>query len=209
MPKRRYHQRCALARSLDVVGERWTLLLVRELLTGPKRYKELQANLPGMGTNLLAARLRELQGLGVVEHADPEYVLSERGRALEESVLALARWGAPLLADCEPDALWRASWNVVALKYAFRPERARNVEGVVEFQVDETRVQARIAQGTIATSAESPWAADVVLRTDGETLLALNTGELDAKDAEREGWLEIEGDRRLYRAALRMFASRE
>ncbi len=205
MPKRSYQQNCALARALDVVGERWTLLLVRELLTGPKRYKELQANLPGMGTNLLAARLRELQELGVVDREERSYVLTERGRALEASVLALARWGAPLLAGAEPDALWRASWNVVALKYAFRPERAQRTRGVIEFRVDDTLVQARIANGEIATSAAETWPPDVVVRTDGETLLGLSAGELDPKDAEREGWLEVEGDRRLFRSALRIF----
>lgn len=207
MPKRSYRQHCALARALDLVGERWTLLLVRELLTGPKRYKELARNLPGMGTNLLAARLRELGEAGIVEHGDATYALTERGAELEEAVLALARWGAPLLIEAEPDALWRASWNVVALKYAFRPERAARVSGVIELRVDDTCVQARLDQGTIETAGEERWTPDTVLRTDGATLLAIQAGELDADAAEEEGALVVEGSRRLYRSCLRVFAA--
>ncbi|MEM7311387.1 MAG: winged helix-turn-helix transcriptional regulator [Planctomycetota bacterium] len=205
MVKRTYHQHCALARALDLVGERWTLLLVRELLTGAKRYKELQANLPGIGTNLLAARLRELQEADLVEHDGTAYALTERGAGLEPAVLALARWGAPLLAEPEPDALWRASWNVVALKYAFRPERARRLRAVLELRVDGTCVQARVRDGAVETAGEARWRPDLVLEGDGETLLALWEGELDAREAEREGALAIHGERRLLRGLLRAF----
>ena len=207
MTKRSYHQHCALARALDLVGERWTLLLVRELLTGAKRYRDLQQNLSGIGTNLLAARLRELQEAGIVKHEDGLYALTARGGGLEDAVLALSRWGAPLLSDPEPNALWRASWNVVALKYAFRPERARTVRGVIEFRVDDSCVQAQIRDGTIETAAEERWRPDVVIRTDGVTLLALSAGELDAKEVEASGVLEVVGDRRLFRASLRIFAA--
>lgn len=205
MPKRSYRQHCALARALDVVGERWTLLLVRELLTGPKRYKELLEGLVGMGTNLLATRLRELAEAGLVEQDGTLYQLTERGAQLEPAILALARFGAPLLADSAQDDLWRASWNVVALKYAFQPERAKRTRGVIEYQVDGTCVQARIRDGTIQTTGEATWQPDVVLRTDGETLLALSRGELTAKDAEAKGRLSVDGDRRVFQASLRAF----
>lgn len=206
MPKRSYHQHCALARALDLVGERWTLLLVRELLTGPKRYRTLVANLPGIGTNLLATRLRELSEAGLIERQGTDYLLTERGAALETSVLALARWGAPLLADAEEDAHWRASWNVVALKYAFRPERARSVRGVIEYRVDDSIVQARVHDGSIETTATERWTPDVTLHTDGPTLRALAAGELDPRDAEQDGRLRVEGSRRLFRSSLRVFA---
>jgi DNA-binding HxlR family transcriptional regulator/putative sterol carrier protein len=211
MTRRTYRQHCALARALDLVGERWTLLVVRELLTSPKRYSNLLDNLPGMGTNLLAARLRGLQEAGLVDHDGTLYSLTPRGAELEPAVLALARFGAPLLAEGlaagNQDDLWRASWNVVALKYAFRPERARKLRGVLEYQVDGTRVQARLRDGTIETTAEPRWKPDVVVRTDGETLLALSSGELAFRQAEAEGALEIEGDRRLFRASLRAFGA--
>jgi len=210
MTRRSYRQHCALARALDLVGERWTLLVVRELLTGPKRYRDLLANLPGMGTNLLATRLRDLQEADLVEHDEAHYSLTPRGCELEPAVLALARFGAPLLAEGSGNGgegdLWRASWNVVALKYAFDPKRARKLRGVIEYQVDDTRVQARLRDGTIETSPEPRWTPDVVLRADGSTFLALSSGALDPKQAEAEGALAVEGDRRLFRASLRAFS---
>jgi len=205
MAKREYRQHCALARALDLVGERWTLLVVRELLTGSKRYKELLANLPGIGTNLLATRLSDLERAGLVERGDRSYSLTPRGSELEAAVLALARFGAPLLAEADGEVYWSASWNPIALKYAFRPERARRLRGTVEYRVDDSRVQARFRDGEIETAAESSWRPDVVVTTDGETFLALSAGELDPRDAEAEGSLEIAGDRALFRRSLRAF----
>src|SRR5919198_3255075 len=104
MQKRSYDQWCAVARSLDVVGERWTLLIVRDLLIGPKRYSDLLAGLPGIGTNLLAQRLRELEARGLVERstlpppaATNVYRLTATGAALEPVVHALGRWGFQFL----------------------------------------------------------------------------------------------------------------
>jgi len=208
MAKRSYQQHCALAKALDLVGERWTLLLVRELLTGPKRYKQLIENLPGMGTNLLAARLRDLQGAELVAHDGTSYSLTERGAELEESVVALARWGSAALAEPIDGELWRASWNVIALKYAFRSDLAKDVVGVIEYRIDDTRVQARIKNGTIATSAEESWKPDVVIEANGETLLALSRGELKPKEAEASGALAVSGDRRLFRSSLRVFRAK-
>ena len=206
MTRRTYAQRCALAHTLDVVGERWTLLLVRELLTGPRRYGEILANLPGMGTNLLAARLKDLIEAELVHKEEGSYSLTPRGAELETAVLALARWGTPLLEHSEPEDHWSATWNVVALKYSFRPERAKKARGVLEYRVDGTRVQARVRNGEVETSLEPRWKADVVLEATGETLLALAAGELDPNDAEAQGALEVKGDRRLYRSSLRFFA---
>ena len=111
--KRSYGQHCTVARALDAVGERWTLLLVRELSTGPKRFKDLLGGLPGIGTNLLAGRLKALEGEGIVRRAtlpppagSNVYELTELGRGLEPVVVALSRWGARLLdAPREDDEL--------------------------------------------------------------------------------------------------------
>src|SRR5437660_12010745 len=101
---RSYDQYCAVARGLDVSGDRWTLLIVRDLLLGPKRYKDLLSGLPGIGTNLLADRLKELEGAGLIERAvlpppagSTVYQLTERGLALEPVMIALGRWGARCL----------------------------------------------------------------------------------------------------------------
>src|SRR2546425_1991926 len=98
--KRSYDQWCAVARALDILGERWTLLIIRDLLVGPKRYRDLLEGLPGIGTNLLARRLRELEGFGVIERTSlpspanaTVYGLTDKGMALEPIIHGLGRWG--------------------------------------------------------------------------------------------------------------------
>ncbi len=110
MSKRSYDQHCTVAHALDVVGERWTLLLVRELLTGPKRFKDLLWGLPGIGTNLLAARLKALEEHGVVRRGTLPppagsgiYELTGLGRSLEPVVVALSRWGSRLIGELQDE----------------------------------------------------------------------------------------------------------
>src|SRR5438045_9642594 len=95
---RTYGQHCAMARGLDVIGDRWTLLIIRELLLqGPSRYAELQRGLPGIATNLLADRIRDLEANGIVVRKDGIASLTARGRELEPVMRAIGRWRAPLL----------------------------------------------------------------------------------------------------------------
>ncbi|CAM5268613.1 hypothetical protein SXANM310S_02862 [Streptomyces xanthochromogenes] len=117
MPHRSYDQYCAVARALDAVGERWSLLVVRELLHGPRRYTDLHADLPGVSTDVLAARLKQLQGDGLVERRQLErpasgmvYTLTPRGLALREVVEALAVWGRDDLGDPRPTDAVRRHW---------------------------------------------------------------------------------------------------
>ncbi len=129
MSRRSYRQNCALAHAADIIGERWTLLILRDLLIGPRRYGELASSLAGMGSNLLAARLKQLEADGIVERADgPEgqrlYRLSDLGRALEPAVLALVRWGFSMSARNRADYSHQDRWDVLALRAAFRPDRA-------------------------------------------------------------------------------------
>ena len=115
---RSYGQYCSTAKALDVLGERWTLLIVRELLArGACRYTDLRAGLPGIATNLLADRLRELEPAGVVEREDAPppvattlFSLTARGRALEPVIAELGRWGVPLMHDSSPDDQFRGQW---------------------------------------------------------------------------------------------------
>ena len=123
--KRSYGQYCTVARALDVVGERWTLLLVRELSTGPKRFKDLLEGLPGIATNLLAARLKTLEGEGIVRRAtlpppagSNVYELTELGGSLEPVIVALSRWGARLLDAPREEEDLRAGWAAVAMRSA-------------------------------------------------------------------------------------------
>src|SRR5947209_16257254 len=118
---RSYQQFCGLAKSLDVIGDRWTLLVVRELLIrGPSRYSDLSAGLPGIPTNLLADRLRSLEVAGLLRRevptgraASPEYALTPRGEALETVIAALGRWAAPLLQAPATDDVFLPHWLVL------------------------------------------------------------------------------------------------
>ncbi len=108
---RSYKQFCGLARALDVIGERWTLLIVRELLDGPKGYNDLLSGLPGMATNLLADRLRSLTDAGVLErHPDRRYELTAWGYELRDAVYALGRWAGPLMARPRGDDHFQTPW---------------------------------------------------------------------------------------------------
>jgi DNA-binding HxlR family transcriptional regulator len=121
---RSYGQFCALARSLDVVGDRWTLLIVRELLPGPMRYTELKNSLKGVATNLLSERLKTMEANGIVERrlgdAGVVYAITPRGAGLREPMEALGRWGAPLLATGQGDDAFQPRWLTLALPALLR-----------------------------------------------------------------------------------------
>src|SRR4051794_39230206 len=129
---RSYNQFCPLAHALDVVGERWTLLIVRELLTGPRRYKDLSEALPGLSTNLLSERVKALESQGLVSRrvlpppaGSTVYELTPSGHALEKAVIELGRWGAHLLPpSLEDDALPSVGSCALGIKAFFRPEQA-------------------------------------------------------------------------------------
>jgi DNA-binding HxlR family transcriptional regulator len=136
-----YRQYCGLARALDLVGERWTLLLVRELLLGPRRYSDLLATLPGITTNLLAKRLRDMGAAGLVEKEEltlpangRAYRLTDLGAQLEPAVMALGRFGMQFLGAPRPDDTMNMGWFMVSLKRRVRTTRRR---GVVELRIDD------------------------------------------------------------------------
>jgi DNA-binding HxlR family transcriptional regulator len=209
--KRSYGQHCTVARALDAVGERWTLLLVRELSTGPKRFKDLLGGLPGIGTNLLAGRLKALEGEGIVRRAtlpppagSNVYELTEFGRGLEPVVVALSRWGARLLdAPREEDEL-RAGWAAVAMRSAMKPGTAGGRPGTYEVRIDGEAFHLRVGDGEEAAEARQGPASDpdLVVSGDARTLLAVASGRLSPEEAVRSGVLRTEGDREEDREAL-------
>lgn len=149
MGKRSYKQNCALARASDVVGERWTLLLVRDLLVSPRRFNELLNSLKGIGTNLLAARLKDLEAADIIERRDGGgtvrvYALTERGQALEPAVLALIRWGLTRGPESRVGDQHRDDWDLLALKALFQPSRAADLSICVQFDAPEFEGWARI-----------------------------------------------------------------
>src|SRR3989442_9660776 len=130
MPTRSYGQFCGLARALDVVGDRWSLLIVRELLPGQMRYGELLASLGGIATNLLAARLRSLESSGVIERrlgqsSGVVYALTPWGSQLREAIEALIRWSTPLMASGRGGDAWQPPRLAVALKALPRRRTAK------------------------------------------------------------------------------------
>lgn len=202
MAKRSYNQHCALARGLDLVGERWTLLLVRELLTGPKRFKDLAAGLRGIGTNLLSARLRDLEQSDVIRQvrlpppaSTAAYELTEVGRDLEQAVVALARWGSRFLGAPVESRHRLPSGAALVLRYAFRPERANGVDETYELEVDGQVFHARVANGSIDTQLGPALGPVARIACSSETFHELGTGRLDVPAALADGRLRAEGDR--------------
>jgi DNA-binding HxlR family transcriptional regulator len=199
--KRSYGQHCTVARALDVVGERWTLLLVRELSTGPKRFKDLLGGLPGIGTNLLAGRLKTLEREGIVRRAtlpppagSNVYELTGLGRSLEPVLMALSRWGASLMDVPREGEDLRAGWAAVALRAALGGGAARS--GTYELRIDGEAFHLRLEDGGEAEAKQgSAPDTDLILTGDAETFLAVASGRMDPDEAVRSGALRIEGGR--------------
>jgi len=209
--KRSYGQHCTVARALDVVGERWTLLVVRELSTGPKRFKDLLEGLPGIGTNLLAARLKMLEGEGIVRRAmlpppagSNVYELTGLGRSLEPVIVALSRWGARLLEAPREEEVLRAGWGVVAMRSVLGPEAADGRPGTYEFRIDGEAFHLRVGDGGERLEARQGPAPDpdLVVIGDAETFLAVVSGRISPEEAVESGALRIEGEREEDREAL-------
>ena len=178
MSNRTYHQYCAIARALDVVGDRWVLLIVRELLGGPKRYVDLQAGLPGIATDMLANRLRTLEGDGLVVRrtlpppaGSKVYELTARGHDLAPILHELARFGMPLLGPRSRDEDFRIEWLANLLPVMFDGDRAGDLELTVQFDVGRDTLHAVITGGAIAV-ALGPAPEPDVLVTAGVATLA-------------------------------------
>jgi DNA-binding HxlR family transcriptional regulator len=174
---RTYAQFCALAKALDVAGERWSLLIVRELLAGPKRYTDLLAGLPGISTDMLAARLRDLEAAQVVGRrtlpppaASAVYELTDRGRGLERAVVELARWGLELLGDKKRAEAFRIEWIELTLRTMLHPEHAHGDPLTVDFDLDGDRLRVRFADGNVRTDPDHTASADVTVVSDPATL---------------------------------------
>jgi DNA-binding HxlR family transcriptional regulator len=198
---RKFDQYCPVAHALSLVGERWSLLIVRELLHGPKRYTDLTNGLPGIGTNILAARLKELEGCGIVQKrtlpppaASTVYELTEYGAELREALYALARWGARTIGPPGPDDELYAEWGVNALPALFVPEAARGLTETYSLVVEGDAFTARVVNGALEPSMGVAEDADVVVETGMETFFALAAGELAPKDAAKSGRAHVQGD---------------
>jgi DNA-binding HxlR family transcriptional regulator len=211
--RRTYNQYCAAARALDVVGERWTLLIVRELLTGPKRYRDLIENLSGIGTGLLAARLRFLEQEGLVERTvlppparTPAYDLTEAGADLRPAIMALSHWGMRWALDERRDGEeFRPGWGVLGMHAIFDKEAARGASAVYEFRIDGDVFHARIDDGAIESVHGPAQHPDVAIEAPGDLFLEMAMGSLDPDRAMRDKSVSISGDRQTLRRMGQFF----
>ena len=176
---RSYRDACGIARALDVVGDRWALLVIRDLLLGPKRFTDLRAGLPGVSPDVLSQRLRELDGAGLLTRrrlappaASQVYELTERGRALEPTLLELGRWGtaAPFPEDV---MIFGPDSAMLALKTVFDPAAATGPSESYEFRFGEEHFHARVRDGTLTITRGSAEAPDATIDTDPATLAAV------------------------------------
>jgi DNA-binding HxlR family transcriptional regulator/putative sterol carrier protein len=199
---RSYNQFCPAAHALDVIGERWTLLAIRELLGGPKRYTDLRDGLPGIGPNVLAERLRSLVRHGVVRKrrlpppaASTVYELTELGAELRPVLRGLFEWGLHLLDAPNGDETIKASYWLPALEAAARgkPVPADLVE-TYEFRIGGEIVTVAAADGVIEAREGAAASADLTVHTDAATFARLGRGEISAAQAFEDGRLTFEGD---------------
>ncbi len=210
--KRSYGEACRFAHALDLVGERWALLVVRELLLGPKRFTDLRAGLPHASSNILSERLRDLEQGGVIQRrklpppaASWVYELTEWGRELEPIVTKLGAWGARSPFPPETQEI-NADSIVLALRSLFDAEAAGEMSASYELRIGEERFRVEIAGGKLGLNrgpAAEPGASIEV--PDAPTLAAVLTDELPLDDALSSGTVQIEGGKQAAKRFLRLF----
>lgn len=192
MSNKTYGQLCPLARSLDVLGERWTLLIIRELLLGPKRFKDLLTVLPAMGTNRLSERLASLTADGVIKKsvlslpaATPAYELTAYGEELRGPLIALSLWGLRLPVDERIDASnVRAELVALTLAGAASPSASAGIHEIYEFHVGDEKLHFIVDDGRVLPrSGPSQVSADVVVACDMETFTGLALGAITPEAA--------------------------
>ncbi len=193
---KRYRHYCAVARALDMVGERWALLVVRQLLPGGRRYNQLLEGLPGIGTNVLSARLKELEIREIVRRRpDGAYELTPLGSELEAVISALARWGMNFLDEPDPKDAYRPEWLLTGLRGTFDPAAAAGLHEIYEIRVDDFVFHAAVDDGTLDLVEGPAREPTLVANLDAGTLLALGTGRISADEAVRSGAVHLLGDR--------------
>jgi DNA-binding HxlR family transcriptional regulator len=203
---RSYGHYCGLARALDVVGDRWNLLIVRQLLMAPARYRELLDGLPGVATNLLADRLRDLETAGVIERRLAEegnavvYALTPWGAELREPVEGLIRWSRPLMTRGPGGDHFRAEWLVLPLSALLAGKVAARRSTTVGIAVDGHLLQVRTTRSGTEVSPHDGRDLDAVVRADAPIVLGLAAGALTLDDA--RGLVDIEGDEAAVRAVF-------
>jgi DNA-binding HxlR family transcriptional regulator len=209
---RTYGDGCAIARALDVVGQRWALLVVRELLLGPKRNTDLRRSLPNASPNVLSQRLAELEGAGVIRRrklpppaGTRVYELTDWGRKLEEIVLSLGRWGAQSPTPPSDAPIRSADSIVLALRDRFDPTAAHGLRAGYELRLGEDRFRITVAGDQFEAVRGDADQADATIDTDPDTINAVLWKGRPLADAQRSGTLTIEGEKAAVERFARLF----
>ena len=208
---RTYDDGCAAAHALDLVGERWALLVVRELLLGPKRFTDLRAGLPHASPNVLSQRLRELEGAGIVRRrklpppaASRVYELTDWGLELEPVIVRLGRWGAR--SPSKPrDAALGVDSLILSFRTMFDPRAADGLAASYELRLGEDRFRAEVADGRFEIVRGVADRPDAIIEADPATMTALIYGDRQLAEALCSGHLRIEGDESAVKRFLGLF----
>ncbi|HYO76662.1 MAG TPA: winged helix-turn-helix transcriptional regulator [Thermoanaerobaculia bacterium] len=209
--KRTYEDGCATAHALDLIGERWALLVVRELILGPKRFTDLRAGLPGISPNVLTQRLEELERADVVRRRKlpppapaSVYELTEWGLELERVIMALGRWGArsaTLLQGfpLSTDAL------VLSFRTMFDSAYAEGFEASLELRIGDDRFRAEVREGELTLQRGNASNPDAIIEASADALVAVAYGGRKFADAIRAGELKVDGDKSVAKRFFGMF----
>jgi DNA-binding HxlR family transcriptional regulator len=208
---RTYGDMCGIARALDVIGERWALLVVRELILGPKRFTDLRAGLPKVGPDVLSQRLRELEAAGVLRRrtlappaASRVYELTDRGHALEPVLLALGEWGSAAPVPPGSPRLGVDS-TIIALRTLFDARAAGDLAATYELRLGDQVFHARVAGGELEVERGEAPQADATIVADPWPLGRMLWQGYALEDAERAGDASVEGDRGAVARFLQLF----
>jgi DNA-binding HxlR family transcriptional regulator len=209
--KQPYQDGCAAAHALSLVGERWALLVVRELMLGPKRFTDLRAGLPQVSPNVLSQRLRDLEQVGVVRRhklpppaASRVYELTEWGYGLEPVLISLGRWAvrSPLLPH---DGVLGVNSLILSFRTMFNPDFAKGLKASYELRLGEEHFQARVSNGSFEIARGNATKPDAILETDPVTLTALVYQGRNLTQAIKAGEVKLEGDKKTLERFLKLF----
>jgi DNA-binding HxlR family transcriptional regulator/putative sterol carrier protein len=212
VPDHLYHQYCALARALDVAGDRWTLLIVRELMPGPRRFTDLLDGLPGISRPLLTQRVRDLEREGVVARRDLPppaarqiYELTDDGRELAAALAPLIRWGGRRLGRRQPDETFHTRWAAVAMVGLADHEAAQGVKEAYEYRVGDTTFHFTVDDGAVEVHDGPASEPAVVVSSDAVTWADLATGKTKSSAASAAGALTVNGPARAVKRLAKIF----
>jgi DNA-binding HxlR family transcriptional regulator len=213
---RTYGDGCSIAQALDLVGDRWALLVVRELLLGPKRYTDLRRGLPNASPAVLSQRLAELEAAGVIRRrklpppaGTRAYELSDWGRELEETVMSLGRWAARSPTPPSPAPIRSADSVILALRARFDPRAAHGLRARYELRLGEDRFRIEVADDQLELARGDAHQADATIDTDNDTIAAVLWADQPLADAQRAGTMTVDGDKAAVERFVQLFPTPE